>query len=58
MELGGLLFSGPGGRDRGDADTAIADDILPTRMLDPLSPDTVADPTLMAAAPALAAAPG
>ena len=52
MKLASLLFSGPGGRDRADADTAIADDITPTRMLDPLSPDTIADPTLMMAPPA------
>jgi len=51
MKLASLLFSGPGGRDRGDSDVAIADDVLPTRMLDPLSPDTVADPSLMQAAP-------
>jgi len=56
MKLASLLFSGPGGRDRADPDTAIADDILPTRVLDPLSPDTIADPTIMVAPPPVPAA--
>jgi len=56
MKLASLLFSGPGGRDRADPDTAIADDILPTRVLDPLSPDTIADPTIMVAPPPAPAA--
>ena len=49
MKLASLLFNGPGGRERADPDTVIADDLLPTRIIDSLDPDTVADPTLMAA---------
>jgi twitching motility protein PilJ len=48
MKLAGFLFSGPGGRDRGDPDTAIAEDVLSPRAGSNLSPDTVADVTLMA----------
>ena len=48
MKLAGLLFSGSGGRSRGDPDTAIVEDLLPTRMVDTLAPDTVVDMALMA----------
>jgi twitching motility protein PilJ len=48
MKLAGFLFSGPGGRGRGDPDTAIAEDLLPARGGEVLAPDTVADVTLMA----------
>ena len=50
MKLANFLFSGPGGRERSDPDTVIADDLLPTRSIDSIAPDTVADPMLMASA--------
>ena len=46
MKLASFLFSGPGGRSRGDPDTAIADDVL-THSPETIAPDTIADVTLM-----------
>ena len=58
MKLASFLFTGPGGRERGDPDTVIADDLHPARGIDSLSPDTVSDPTLMAAPAASAGVRG